>query len=46
MLLLAREQRQAALAHCGKVRAARDEADIGACARKLNPEISADAPAP
>ncbi|MGY2934642.1 hypothetical protein ACVWZ6_004244 [Bradyrhizobium sp. GM6.1] len=42
VLLLAREQRQAALAHRGKVRAACDEADVGARARELNPEISAD----
>ena len=36
------EQRQPALAHRGKVRAARDQADVGARARELNPEISAD----
>ncbi len=42
VLLFADEQRQAALAHRGQVSAARDQADIGASARKLHAEISAD----
>jgi hypothetical protein len=42
VLLIADQQFQPALAHRRQMRAARHQADVGACARELNPEISAD----
>src|SRR6266403_903968 len=39
---VADQQSKSALAHRGKMRAARDEADVGACARELHAEISTD----
>src|ERR1700694_6323357 len=39
---IADQQFEAALAHRGETRSTRDEADVGACAHQLHPEISAD----
>ncbi len=42
VLVAADQQGESVLAHGGKMRAARDEADVGARARELHAEISAD----
>jgi hypothetical protein len=42
LLFAADQQFQSALAHGGKMGAARDQADVGARARKLHTEIPAD----
>ncbi len=39
---IADQQFEPVLAHCGEMRAARDQADVGAGACKVNPKISAD----
>jgi hypothetical protein len=42
VLLVSDQQFESALAHRGKMRAAGNEADVGARARELHTEISAD----
>ena len=41
-LFIADKQLESAFAHRGQMRSARHQADVGACARQLHPEIATD----